>query len=294
MNLFKFLGIFLISITCVYAEVPEKQQWNRWTTENFSIHSIDDNKGQYLHDNLEKIKSWIVDRWGLNDFKFGKETIQTEAGPKEFSHVKLWCVNDDKTFLEFYGIKDSEVDVRRDDKNIIQTIEVFLLLNENFVKDVPIPLTEVVFTEFEQVHDFQMGFWAHRGMGLLNGTIPQIKEQLVDLSAKLTNDKVIFLSKELLNVKKSEYLAFDDAKKALFDQEAMVLCLLLRKEFGQDRFHYFLYKSFKLPEETLKVVYEFENYDQFDASFFRYAVELTNDVKSGKTPNQYLNIVGAK
>ena len=208
--------------------------------------------------------------------------------------MKLWCVNDDKTFLEFYGIKDSEVDVRRDDKNIIQTIEVFLLLNENFVKDVPIPLTEVVFTEFEQVHDFQMGFWAHRGMGLLNGTIPQIKEQLVDLSAKLTNDKVIFLSKELLNVKKSEYLAFDDAKKALFDQEAMVLCLLLRKEFGQDRFHYFLYKSFKLPEETLKVVYEFENYDQFDASFFRYAVELTNDVKSGKTPNQYLNIVGAK
>src|SRR4051812_26115945 len=39
--------------------------WNRYTTENFAILSIDDEQGRWLAHNIEHIKKWCLTRWGF-------------------------------------------------------------------------------------------------------------------------------------------------------------------------------------------------------------------------------------
>src|SRR5690606_24426603 len=57
--------------------------WNRWTSKNFVVHSILNDQGKYLKNNLEAVKGWTLNRWGFSNIDF-----QTE--------VKLWCVGDKK------------------------------------------------------------------------------------------------------------------------------------------------------------------------------------------------------
>jgi hypothetical protein len=78
----------------------------------------------------------------------------------------------------------------------------------------------------------------------------------------------------------------------LYDQSALVFCLLLRKEFGQDAVHWFLKKSSDAgPEAALKEVLGFDGYATFDRTFKRYMLDLTKDVQDQKTPDSYLQII---
>ncbi len=269
-------------------QAAKELQWNRWTSESFVVHAITNDKGKYLKEHLEDIKKWILDRWGLHQIEFGKETIQTEDGPKEYSHVKLWCIDDPALFEERYGLKDSKVEVLLNSEGKIKNIEVFLLVNDSPAADVPVPLTEAVLAEFEQRHNFKFGWWAHRGMGGLNATNAQIKKNLTDLSKKVSQK--IFLSGDLLTLPKDQWSRMNEDEKLLFDQESMVLCLLLRKEFGESRLLHFFKESGAEPEKSLQKIYEFKGYDEFNASFYRYMKQLTDDVAKGVTPNDYLNI----
>lgn len=272
------------------ADAAKEPEWNRWTSDSFVVHAITNDKGKYLKNNLENIKTWILERWGLHQFSFGKETVQTKEGPKQYSHVKLWCMDNPTQFKDHFGIEDSKVEVIRDSDGGIKNIEVFLLLNDSPAADIPIPLTEAVLAEFETLHNTKFSWWAYRGMGLLNGTIPQIKKNLIDLGKKLTPDAKIYLSKSLLTMTKEDWEGQNPDNRELFDQESACLCLLLRKEFGQLRMMHFLNESQKDPEKALKKIYEFKNYDQFNASFYRYMAQLAKDIDSGKTPNDYLNV----
>lgn len=270
------------------SDVQPELKWNRWTSDSFVVHAITNDKGKYLQENLEDIKKWILERWGLHQIKFGTETIQTDQGPRQYSHVKLWCVEDPVLFEDRYGVKDSKVEILRSSDGKIKNIEVFLLVDDAPSIDIPVPLTEAILAEFEERHDVKFGWWAHRGMGLLNATIPQIKSNLTNLHGKL--DQRIFMSDSLLTLTKENWTKQSDDNKLLFDQEAMVLCLLLRKEFGQLRLLHFLKEANTDPEKALTKIYEFKSYDEFDASFSRYMQHLCNDVVKGITPNDYLHV----
>jgi hypothetical protein len=88
-------------------------QGSEWQTKNFVIQSVDANQGVYLEKNIEKIKTWILTRWGLEDFDFptkrvisldgiaGKPTevipalltpICLEEYGKKYKHVPYWAV----------------------------------------------------------------------------------------------------------------------------------------------------------------------------------------------------------
>ena len=71
----------------------------------------------------------------------------------------------------------------------------------------------------------------------------------------------------------------------------IIFCLFIRKEFGQDCYLKFLQKSTEdNPEDAIKKVLKFENYEKFDITFKRYMIDLTNDLTAGNTPDSYLQV----
>lgn len=256
----------------------EGKQWNRWTSKNFTVLSLDDVQAQYLHRHLEQIKSWILARWGLYDVDFSAE-------------CKLICVDDPALFEKLFKIKDTRVEVRRENGKIKETV-IFLLLNGPPSQTVPVHLSEVVVAEFAQKYNANFGWWTYRGMSLLNGTLDQIRSELRDLKPLLENNKPLYFSEGLLTMTREQYYQLSEENRRLFDKSAMCFCLLLRKEFGQDKTHFFLKKSSDANgEAALKEVLGFKDgYDQFDRSFKRYMIDITRDVLSGKTPDHYLQI----
>jgi hypothetical protein len=276
--LLSIFALLVMSGTAVAQSTPDVikgKVWNRWTSSNFTVHAITDDQGKYLKNNLEGVKAWVLTRWGLNDIAFDVD-------------VKLWCVGDRELFEALYPSLDgSKVEVRREGGKV-KVIEAFLLLDERPSKSLPAPLTEICISLFEEKHSVEFGVWAHQGITLLNGSETQIRARLRELSPKITSDTSVFLSKILLTTSKEDYAKFTPQEKVLFDNESLVLCLLLRKEFGQTRLLHFLKESDS--EKGLKDIYGFRSYDHFDASFYRYMKDLIKDSGEGKTPAHYLLI----
>lgn len=256
----------------------EGKVWNRWTTKNFVVCSLDDRQAQYLHKHLEFVKAWAFSRWGLFDVDFSAE-------------CKLICVNDPELFEKMFRIKETKVEVRKGPNGKIKESVIFLLINDSPSRTVPIPLSEICMAEFSQKYNANFGWWAYRGFSLLNGSIDQVKSQLSQLGPTIQNNQLMYFSKGLLEMTESEYRKLDSNKKRLYDQSAMAFCLLVRKEMGQDTFHHFLKKSSDAnPEAAVKEVLKFNDYTHFDSTFKRYMIDLTNDLAQNKTPDGYLQI----
>jgi hypothetical protein len=258
---------------------PEIQglQWNRWTSKNFTVLALNDSYAKYLHDNLEPIKAWTYTRWG-----FANQDFSTEC--------KLICVDDPVLFEKLFKLNKSRVEIRRNDQGKIKETVIFLLANEAPSRTVTSPLMEVCLGELAQRHNANFGWWSYRGTSLLNRSVDQISANVKDLGAKLTSNSPMFFSKALLETTPDQYSKLPDDQKQQFDTVAMVFCLMVRKEFGQDKFHFMLRDSTK-PEAAVKGVLHFDSYDQFDRSFKRYMIDLTKEVTAGKTPDKYLQIV---
>lgn len=255
-------------------DIIKGKVWNRWTSDNFTVHAITDDQGEYLKNNLEGVKRWVLTRWGFNDIDFNVQ-------------VKLWCVADKELFQALYpSLEGSKVEIRREDGKI-KVIEAFLLLDDLPSRVLPTPITEICTALFAEKYNVEFGLWAYRGMILLNGSETQIRGVIRQLIPKMDGQK-IFLSKTLLTMDKEGYDKLTADEKKLFDAESVVLCLLLRKEFGQTRLLHFLKESD--PEKGIREIYGFRSCDHFDASFYRYMKDLTKDVETGKTPSHYLLI----
>jgi len=300
MKVFTLFAFLIICSVAVADDAPDK--WLRWTSRNFVVlvpkYDFAKAQGEYLKNNLDNLKIWVLNRWGLDDVPFGKETIQTAKGPREEPNVKLWCIDNSTLFEESYGVKDSTVEVIRNDQNDIRNIEAYILLKQSAALDLPMPITEIALAEFENNYrqrthyEGTFGYWAIRGMGVLNKPVDSIKEELKWLHSIMA-DKLL-LSSNLFSVTKKDWLVSTDENKHLFDVESAALCLMLRKEFGQMRFLHFLKRSGEVnPEIVLKEIYEFDNYNSFDKSFNSYMRYLTSDVVNDKTPNAYLTITRA-
>ena len=77
----------------------------------------------------------------------------------------------------------------------------------------------------------------------------------------------------------------------MFDQQSMILCLMLRKEFGESKLQGFLrISSNNNPQDVLKLVYGFDGYEHFDKQYYLFMKELSEDIVENKTPNSYLEI----
>lgn len=251
-------------------------QWNRWTSKNFVVCALNDTQAQYLYNHLESVKTWIFTRWGLPDTDFSVP-------------CKVIGVDDPSLFTKLFRLDHTRVEVRVDDAGKIKETVIFLLINDAPSKTVPVPLTEVCFAEWGRRYGRPLPVWAERGMGLLNGTVGQIKERLAEVRVPLGRNDPLYFSKGLAEMTRESYGELDAAKRRLFDNCAMAFCLLVRKEFGQDAFLKLL-RGADRPEAMIRECLRFDGYDQFDRTLKRYLTDLTSDAASGKTPDGYLQV----
>jgi hypothetical protein len=271
---------FPSQVKAEYRGVPDAdiqgKVWNRWTSKNFVVCSLNDTQAQFLNGNLEKVKSWGLTRWGLTDVNFVNE-------------CRLICVDEAVLYKKLFGLDGTKVEVRKVDGKTKMNV-IFLLLNDAPSKTLPTPVMHVALMEWEQQNNVKLPWWAVRGMSLLNGDLGSIRKNIADLQPTLKANGQLFGSKGLMNMNEESYLKETPEKRALFDNQSVALCLLLRKEFGQDKF----LASIKEGDPLKGLgVFGFQSYEQFDKSFIRYMIDLSNDVtevNKKKTPDSYLQI----
>lgn len=247
--------------------------WNKWDTDNFTILSLDQSQGKYLHENIESMKVWVLRRWGLPEkFRFSAE-------------CKVMCVPTKELMKKLFRLEQSHAEVRMENGNIKESV-LWLVLDKPIPAEIiPSALTVVCLREFEVVQKKSIGFWAHRGMSVLNGTPEQI--EIVLGIPTLTNKT--YSSKTLFEMTEEKWLKLSADKKASYDRVVTALCLLVRKEFGQD--NYWNLAVTKGSEQNLNNTLGFLSYSEFDATLKRYVNNLSNDIMIGnRTPTRYLQI----
>ncbi len=248
-------------------QLPEElknKQWNRWTTKNFVICSINDGQAQYLHSNLEKIKEWLLTRWGFENFDFKYE-------------CRLICVDDPVLYKKMFGIDKSKVEFKDN------LVVIFLLLNDKPAKTVPLPLTEACLVQLEKSNNIKFPLWFHRSMALLNGSISDIRNDLTILKSDIDKDTPMFFGDDLLKMTEDKFIKLAPEQQALFDRNSLAFTLMVRKELGQAKLIDCL-KTGQISDFTPA---------QLDIVFKNYMVDLTNDIVGASkkmTPDSYLQI----
>jgi len=251
--------------------------WNRYTSKNFVIMSIDNAQGKWMSENLDNIKTWCIERWGFPDFQFTKE-------------CRVFCVPNKALFKKLFNLDESKVEVRRKD-GTIEVTAMWLVLDDKPARVVPKQLSKICFAEFEQKYNVALPFFAKNGMTLLNGTISDIRTDIVYLGGHIQKDQPIFISEKMFSMTEDEYENSSAENKRIFDCQSAALCLFLRKEFGEAKMQGFLRMSARnSPKDVLLIIYGFNSYSQFDQSYLRYMKDLYREVFASKTPDTYLEI----
>jgi hypothetical protein len=231
-------------------EIPEDLKgmvWNKWTTKNFIILSIDKNQGIYLKNNIEKIKTWLLNRWGLSDVDFEGE-------------CKVVCVSDKRLLKRIFRLDNSKFEVRKDQNGNVQTSIIWFSL-EDYDRDMAMfELMNICLYQFENKYKKSLPSFCKKGMSFLSQQ-PEIIKQ------KILEEPVTEISFE----------------KDLKEAQCGVLCLLLRKEYGQDNFVRYL------SNDNLDS-FGFKQKEKFDEILNRYYRNLLEDIKTNKIPNEYLKI----
>jgi hypothetical protein len=256
----------------------EGLSWNRWTSKNFVVCSLNDIQAQYLHKHLELVKVWAFSRWGLPDHDFPTQ-------------CKLICVDDKDLYRKLFNLERTKVEIRRDDRDKIKETVIFLLIDGPPSQTVPIPLTEICLAEFCQKNNVKFNLWTYKGMSNLNGSMEQIRSRVVELKSHLDENDPLFFSKGIMELEASQYTQLSEEKKRLYDNCCTMFCLMIRKEFGQDVYLNLIKEApVMTAEEAIKSSLKFESYDKIDRTFKRFMIDLSNDVVDGKTPDSYLQI----
>jgi hypothetical protein len=103
----------------------------------------------------------------------------------------------------------------------------------------------------------------------------------------------MFFSKALLEMTEDVYYEQTKENRNIFDCQSAAFCLLLRKEFGEQKFLKLLTEPTEY-EKFVEQTYGFKDYNQLDSSFKRYMLDLANDIDKNKTPDSYLLITPVK
>jgi len=247
-------------------------EWNRYTTDNIVILSIDNEQGKWLGDNIDKVRSWCLSRWGFPESKFTKE-------------CRIFCVPNKELFKKLFNLEQSKVELRKD-----MTV-IWVVLDDKPAKTLPPLLTQICLAEFEAKYNVKISWWFKRGASQLNGSVPDIRQSVSGLNDMLKKDQPMFVSEKMFTMTEEDYLKESVENRKVFDQEAIALCIMLRKEFGEAKLQGFLrIASRNNSQDVLKVVYGFSGYGHFDKQYIRFMRDLTSDVLNNKTPDSYLEI----
>jgi hypothetical protein len=244
----------------------EGLNWHRWTTGKFTVLSIDKKQGEFLVKHIQKIKAWLMTRWGFPNNKFSAE-------------CRILCAPSEELIYKLFRINDSRAEVRKNSDGEIELSAVWLLLDKRPSVAVPPSLTVPCLAEWGQKHDVEVRPWVYHGIAGLNQPVVNIKEELASL-------KPVFGSEKMLNITQAEWNNLSEEERSAYNLQAAALCLMLRKEFGQIHFHKFIKSEPKVAIKNLG----FTSYEHFDKSYLRYIADLSKEIVNNKTPDSYLNV----
>lgn len=255
---------------------PSGKQWNHIETDNFVVLAINPEHRDYLGRSLEFMRRWEFDRWGMKQVNFSvKCTVLVASSRDEFKQL-------------FNGKDTPQVRIDRNASGRITAMSIWCWADPKWHASVlPRLLTEVCLSEFEQQYNVRFPLWLHRGMGVLNGSLPEISQNMADLGQIYAQNLPCFWTEDLLNMTTEKLGKYQPQNQQWFDKESAALCLYMIKTHGQKKFLDFLDTSLKAPASAPPVL-GFATYAEFDTAFNRYMYNLTQDVKSGRTQSSYL------
>ncbi len=248
-------------------------EWHRRTVGNIEILALDDAQGVYLKQTLPRILPWLTSRWGLRPARLSVP-------------VRMLVVNDAELMKKLFKIQYSKAEPFRNYEGQILHV-VYLLFDGEPLDSISDPMTVLALAEQSRAGGGDFGLWAQRGMVGLNGSLNKVKARMASL-AGLSRNNQLMSSGKLFTLTQDQWYKLKPGEKALFDNQCTALCLLLRKEFGQQNLHMFWRAG--STEGAFAQVYGFSGFAEFDRSYFRYCFDIANEVSANKAPNHYLQV----
>lgn len=257
---------------------PPKIKWTLFRTKNFMILSVDQKQGEFLVKNIENMKTWTTERWGLPDVQFENQCVVYVAPDKE-------------TMKSLFNLQGSFGEGRYKDGKL-QGCYLWLVLDSNPTQVVPAALTGVVLKQLEATRNIKINWAFERGMMALNLSLPQIKTNIQELQPLIKNDSALLSAEGLVKITEENWEKLSLEQKIMYDRQSIVFCLLIRKQLGEKMFHEAMSTSFD--ESSLKSTLGFSGFKEFNSTYALYMMYLAGDVAANKTPDKYLQITKAE
>lgn len=265
-----FIGIFASAEDVTKAilnepsTVAEKQSftWNKWETDNFIILSIEKDQGLVLKRMVESIKDGHFSRWGMKSQEFPVK-------------CKLVCVPDAEMLKKFFAIDLPKSEVRKNSSGDPTLYAIWIDFQR--IDELPSLISSMCVSDKNKMY-------VQRGLTLLSLPANKIASEISATSQVKFSDFSSCLS--------DKWLSMSSQDKSLLDRNSAIVCLMLRKEFGEQKFLRFL--SSNQDEVAIKSIYGFKDLGELDVTLGRYLENLKKDIGSGATPDSYLTVEGAE
>jgi len=255
-------------------------EWNRYVNKNFVILSIEDSQGLWLCKNAPKLNEWCVSRWGFTPKDLSKE-------------CRMFCVPNNSLLKKLFGLDSPKVEIRKDKDGKTEIMAMWFVLDETRTTPfLPQSLTRIGFSDFSEQNNYTVPFWFMRSAELINSSAKTSFKNAAEVFEKSEYKNVSLLScKDLLTTDAKVYQAMPSNKKDCFDSQSVVLCMMLRKEFGEAKLHYFLnvLQGGNLAL-ALKSSYGYESLEDFEKKYLLYYRDFSKDLSQDKVPNSYFEV----
>jgi hypothetical protein len=255
---------------------PVNKQWNNMETTNFVVMAINAEHRDYLGQTVEFMRRWEYDRWGMKETDFSVKCMILVATDKD-EYKKL-----------FDGKEAPTVRIDRDASGKITATSIWCWAEPKFHASVlPRLLTEVCLAEFEQKYGIKFPFWLHRGMGVLNGSLPEIKKEIADISQIYQQNLPCFWSENITTMTLDKLESYQFENKQWFDKHSAVMCLYIMNTHGKKKFIEFIDSSLKGTSSSLPTL-GVPGFKELDVELNKFMYIISRDAAAGKASNNSL------
>lgn len=219
--------------------------WNKWDTPNFIVISLDKGQGSSMRGEAESVRSSFLERWSVEPSK---------------RECKLVCVPDAVMLKRLFGLSEPRCEVRRSESG---EPEAAIWIDADRKETLPSLVAQA-----ELLSGDHRPF-VSKGVPIIEGAASGARDALYAAS-ELPLGSIVD--------------GDEKADAAAVAGNSVLLCLLLRKEFGREAFG----RTVSAPEPWVPLGFSSE--EEFASTLSRYRANLLADMKSGRTPDGYLGV----
>jgi hypothetical protein len=198
------------------------------------------------------------------------------------------CVPTKNLMSKLFKLTEPKFEIAKT-QNGREITAMWLILDDVPTRTVSSFLTNICFSEFQKKFNCQLNWGIVRGMSILNSDVKKIRLEMSQMNSFFRNDKELFLSKKILEISESDWNKLSPEEKDLFDLQSAYLVLLIRQEFGEAKFQWFMKALSQAGPEAALRVCDYSGYDEFDKAYFAYMRDLSKDLIDNKATNNYIS-----